>query len=200
MKHPNIVYNEREALSALSAGKACAFCWLFDTYRTKLYNYVFKLTESKETAEDTVHDIFLKIWQQKERLSQVTDFNAYLYTMVRNDTYNKFRRMAKKNLILSTIGRTATKEENTIEDNYTAKEIRQNIRQLVEKLTPQQQLVFNMSREEGLKNEEIARQLNVSVLTVKKHLTNALHILRHEICVSTEVGFVAMFLIVEILL
>jgi FixJ family two-component response regulator len=61
------------------------------------------------------------------------------------------------------------------------KQVRELIHEAVGKLTPQQKAVFKMSREEGLKQEDIARQLNISIFTVKKHLTDALNYLRKEI-------------------
>jgi DNA-directed RNA polymerase specialized sigma24 family protein len=45
-----------------------AFRTLFDSYHGKLYSYILKITDSKETAEDTVNDVFLKLWTNKERL------------------------------------------------------------------------------------------------------------------------------------
>ncbi|WP_435222015.1 RNA polymerase sigma-70 factor [Niabella hirudinis] len=152
------------------------------------------MTGSHETAQDIVHDVFLKIWQQKEQLPAVQQLSAYLYRMAHNRAFNGFRslavrKLAQEQLIYGTAG-----SGNEIEDNYAAKEIRVLIKTLAKKLTPQQQQVFEMSRGEGLKNEEIAARLGISVFTVKKHLTNALHFLRKEISGSLGAQVIVIYM------
>lgn len=120
--------------------------------------------------------------------------SAYLYRMAHNRAFNGFRslavrKLAQEQLIYGTAG-----SGNEIEDNYAAKEIRVLIKTLAKKLTPQQQQVFEMSRGEGLKNEEIAARLGISVFTVKKHLTNALHFLRKEISGSLGAQVIVIYM------
>jgi len=177
----NLQYNEKDLLVQVSEGNELAFRQLFNTYRGRLYSYIVKITESKETAEDTVHDVFLKIWINKESLPEILNLNAYLYRMAHNHAYNGFRRMAKETLVMAELERQSGYETNDPNDKLVRKEVRQFIQDAVNKLTPQQKEVFRMSREEGLKQEEIAQRLNISIFTVKKHLTNALNYLRKEI-------------------
>jgi RNA polymerase sigma factor (sigma-70 family) len=78
--------------------------------------------------------------------------------------------------------------------------VRELIHEAVGKLTPQQKEVYKMSREEGLKQEDIARRLNISIFTVKKHLTDALNYLRKEITDSYGSQAVAIYFIYGIIL
>ena len=176
-----LLYNERELLVQVSASNEIAFRQLFDTYRGKLYAYILKITESKETAEDTVHDVFLKLWTSRDRLPEIQNLNAYLYRMAHNQAYNGLRRMAKETLVMAELERGAGYENSDPNDKLVRKEVRQFIHDAINKLTPQQKEVFRMSREEGLKQEEIALRLNISIFTVKKHLTDGLNHLRKEI-------------------
>jgi RNA polymerase sigma-70 factor (ECF subfamily) len=177
----NSQYNEKDLLVQVSEGNERAFRQLFDAYRGKLYSYILKITESKETAEDTVHDVFLKIWINKESLPQILNLNAYLYRMAHNHAYNGFRRMAKQTLVMAELEGQSRHETDNPTDNLVRKEVQQFIHDAVNRLTPQQKEVFRMSREEGLKQEVIAQRLNISIFTVKKHLTDALNYLRKEI-------------------
>ena len=187
-------HSERELLKQVSEGSEKAFGELFNTYRKKLYTNIYKLTESKEIAEDTVHDVFLKIWANRKSLPEVDNFNAYLNRIAHNHAYTGFRRMAKETLILAELRRQQNVAENPAQQ-LMAKEVRDFIKETIENLTPQQKLVFMMSREEGLKQEEIAERLNISVFTVKKHMVDALRYLREEIGKSYGPYAVALYVL-----
>jgi RNA polymerase sigma factor (sigma-70 family) len=101
--------------------------------------------------------------------------------MAHNHALNGLRRMARKIIIMAELEKTAGHEYSGPDDKLLRKEIREMIHDAVSKLTPQQKEVFKMSREEGLKQEDIAQRLNISIFTVKKHLTDALNYLRKEI-------------------
>ena len=191
----NLQYNEKDLLMQVSEGNELAFRQLFNTYRGKLYSYILRITESKEVAEDTVHDVFLKIWINKESLPEILNLNAYLFRMAHNHAYNGFRRMAKETLVMAELERQAGYETSDPNDKLIRKEVRKFIHDAVNKLTPQQKEVFRMSREEGLKQEEIAQRLNISIFTVKKHLTDALNYLRKEISHSYGSQAIAFYVI-----
>jgi len=178
----------------VSASNEIAFRQLFNTYRGKLYAYILKITESKETAEDTVHDVFLKLWTSRDRLPEIQNLNAYLYRMAHNQAYNGLRRMAKETLVMAELERGTGYESSDPNDKLIRKEVRQFIHDAINRLTPQQKEVFRMSREEGLKQEEIALRLNISIFTVKKHLTDGLNHLRKEISDSYGTHAAALYI------
>jgi len=186
---------EKEILLAVSQGNELAFRQLFHSYHGKLYSYILKITASKETAEDTVNDVFLKLWVNKEKLVEIEHLNAYLYRMAHNHAYNGLRRLAKQILITTELEKTSGHEYSGPDDTLVQKEVRELIHEAVGKLTPQQKEVYKMSREEGLKQEDIARRLNISIFTVKKHLTDALNYLRKEITDSYGSQAIAICLI-----
>jgi RNA polymerase sigma-70 factor (ECF subfamily) len=190
----DLLYNERELLVQVSESNEIAFRQLFDAYRAKLYFYILKITESKESAEDTVHDVFLKLWINREQLPEIQNLNAYLYRMAHNHAYNGLRKMAKETLVMAELEKGSWYESSDPNDKLVRKEVRQFIHDAVNRLTPQQQAIFKMSREEGLKQEEIARRLNISIFTVKKHLTDGLNHLRKEISDSYGTHAAALYI------
>ena len=175
-------YNEQELLLQLAAGSGDAFRTLFHAYRDKLYNYIYQLSGSAETAEDTVHEIFLKLWEKRAELPEMYNLNAYLYRMARNKSLNIFRQTAKEHLMLSEIGRGEGKEAGFEgEDRIIHQEVLQAIEKAVNKLTRKQREIFLLSRHQGLKIKEIALQLKIEEKTVKNHLWQALQTVREEI-------------------
>jgi RNA polymerase sigma factor (sigma-70 family) len=71
-----------------------------------------------------------------------------------------------------------TRAEDDVEEYLSYKERLAEIDEALEQLSPQQRLIFNLNRGKGLKNEEIARQLNLSPNTVKTHMVIALRKIR----------------------
>lgn len=173
-------YNEGELLRQIAVGSEDAFRTVFYEYRGKLYNYILKVADSEEAAEDAVHDVFLKIWEHREKLPQIQHFAAYLFRMARNHAINGFRRMAKEALFLAEL-RNENVAALQAADPIIQKEIRTYIQDAVAKLSPQQRKVFILSRQDGLKHEEIAQQLDISINTVRVHMSEALRSLRQEI-------------------
>lgn len=191
----SLYYNEQDLLTQIAEGNEHAFRQFFHTYRNKLYSYILKISESKETAEDTVHDVFLKIWIRREKLPEIQNLDAYLFRMARNQAYNGFRRMATETLLKSDLRKHADFQSNNPEAKLVSKEVMRLIQDAVNKLTPQQKEVFKMSRELGLRQKEIAQQLDISISTVKKHMTNALNKLRDELSDHKNLQAVLLFAI-----
>jgi RNA polymerase sigma-70 factor (family 1) len=173
-------YAEKELLLRVSEGSEDAFAHLFQQYRGKLYHYILTITESKETAEDTVHDVFLKIWINREKLPAIENLNSYLYMMSRNEALSGLRRMAKETLIMAELQKNAIGFSEGA-DKASQNEVKKFITLAIEKLSPQQRKVFILNRQEGLKHEQIADQLGISINTVRTHLAKATQFLRDEI-------------------
>ena len=173
-------YNEKELLLQLANGSEKAFTAIFYHYRGKLYHYIFTITSSREMAEDTVHDVFLKIWNARQKLASIENMNAYLYRVCHNEAISGLRRMAKETLILAELQQESMLFLTDV-DPASQREIRASIQQAVNKLSPQQRKIFLLSRQDGLKHKQIAEQLGVSINTIKTHLGQALRFLREEV-------------------
>ncbi len=174
--------NEKELIQQLAEGSEVAFEKLFNAYRNRLYAYVLKLSGSTETASDTVHKVFLQVWQRREKFKEIENFGSYLYRMAQNDVFQAFRQRAKERLMLAEL----RKDQVSIasfegEDRIAHQEVLNFIREVVDQLTPQQKQVFLLSREQGMKLSEIAGQLQISERTVKNHISSALRTLREEL-------------------
>lgn len=148
--------------------------------RHKLFSFLMRLTQSPEATEDVIQDIFMKLWRNRRSLSEIENFSSYLFRMAQNQCITQFRRMAKETLILTRLASDAAPTRSTTEELLAAKEVQEQLQQAVAKLTPQQKLVFTLSREKGLKYEEIAAELNISSSTVKNHMIDALRTIRQH--------------------
>ncbi len=174
-----VPYNEPELLLQVANGSATAFQRLFEAYEKRILLYAQRVTGDTAIAEDITQDIFLQIWISRQRLAGVQNFNAYLHKAARNTALNAMKKLARQALVTEYLRRETTTADNTeAHTRLLSQEVRQEIQKLVDQLTPRQREIFLMSREEGLRQEEIATRLGLSISTVKSHMVDALRILR----------------------
>lgn len=170
-------YDEKALLAEVSLGDQRAFRALFDRYKQRFYSTVLKMTGSDEVAQDIVQDVFLKIWTNRENLGNIDNPSAYFFTSVYRRVYQHYRKVALERKILQVAAPTKG-SVNTTDEMVLAHESRNLISQAVAKLPPQQQLVFKLSKEEGLSREDVASQLKISPHTVRNHLADAIKSIR----------------------
>ncbi len=171
--------SEKELLQLAAGGNEMAFSRLFHDYKYKLYGFVFRLTGSHASAEDAVQDIFEKLWKDRETLLQIDSFQGYVFRMAQNRAINGFRRMAREVIILKQLaGPSEAPAAVTPQGSLALKETQERLHHAIQQLPPQQKIVFLLSREQGVKHEEIARRLQITTGTVKNHMIQALRTLR----------------------
>lgn len=175
-------YSEKDLLQRSGNGDQTAFSEIFRLYKVKLYGYIFRLTGSSEMAEDVVQNIFLKLWKDRHLLPDIDNLSAYIFRMAQNQSINAFKRMARETILIrKLLTGQADFTPSTPESELAFKEMEKSFRQAIEKLPAQQKKVYLLSREEGLKYEEIAQRLQISPGTVKNHMIQLLRTLREHL-------------------
>ena len=177
---------ERELLLCVSRGDEGAFTQLFNAYHQRLGLYVYRLTESRPLTQEIVQDVFVRVWLRREALSSVSSFNAYLFTAARNHTLNALKQVARQRSgqaqLEATLGALSSEPSDSDHgDIDPVEDYRLLLDKAVEKLPGQQQKVYLLHRRQGLSHAEIALQLNLSVETVKKHMSLALRAIRQDL-------------------
>lgn len=166
-------HTEKELLRLAADGNEAAFIEIFNSYKNKLYSFLLRITKSEEQSLDFVQDVFMKLWINRAHLSSIDNFSGYIFRAAQNRSLNSFKRtmmescMLKKNAVAPML-------DDSILANLEYKLLETKLNEVVKKLPPQQSLVYRLSREQGLKHEEIAQQLNLSTSTVKNHMVQAL--------------------------
>jgi len=168
--------NERELLAKIAAGDEHAFTILFDGYYNTLGEYLYKLTESLVITQEIIQDTFIKIWLKRGELLKVKNFSSYIFIICRNQAYNELRKKAMERTVLQSFGKMMASQTEAAGETY-----RELIDTAVDKLPPQAQKVYLMSRDERLKYEEIGVILGISAETVKKHIQYANKFITDEI-------------------
>ncbi|MBD2702962.1 RNA polymerase sigma-70 factor [Spirosoma sp. BT702] len=161
---------------AESPQKGCEL--LFRRYHQALCSHAIRFVYSKEIAEDLVSEVFCKLWKTKAYESVSSSFRFYLFRSVRNEAYNYLRLEFQE---LDDIA-NAESRETTLSQRpdqvLQFEEVFHRVEDLVESLPPQCRKVFMLSRFEGLKYQDIATELGISIKTVEVHIGKALTIVR----------------------
>lgn len=172
------LYNEQEILIRVSQGDEQAFRVLYDHYRNKVFTIGYKVLETEAEVLDALQEVFVKLWINRETLPEITNFNAYLNTVTRNHLYNIVRRYAYEETFLSELSQRGPVPVQEGEQDINIRELKHTLQKAIHRLPPQQKRVFELSRLEGWKQEEIAAAMNISRETVKRHLAEAMRNLR----------------------
>lgn len=187
--------NETYLLHQLADGDENAFRILYDRYRDKLFFYVLRITGSRQIAEDVLQEVFAKIWVGREGMKDVQCFSAWLFRLAKNKTINGLRRLSRETSILAEIGFTTNRQVNNTSETLDFLDTRKALQEAMEQLPPRQKLVYRLRWEQGLKSREIARHLNISPLTVKKHIAEASRSIRSLLEKKTTISVTVITLI-----
>lgn len=171
-------YSKNELLARIAEGDEKAFRILFDEYEGLFYSVVLKLTGSKQVAEEIVQDIFLHVWLNRERLTKIEHPDNYFFTAVYRKVYTYFKKMSLEHNVRKMMLSGSSPVDNTTEQIVLSRESKRLINEAIAKLPPQQQLVFRLSKQDGLSREQIAEELHISPNTVKNHLAEAIRTVR----------------------
>lgn len=160
-----------------SKGDPKVFEVFFLHYFPQVKNFISRLIQNEEDAEDLAQDIFAGLWKNRTLLGEVENMNAYLYRSAKNTV---FRYIERHLLFKNYQEKSVWTEEilppsrNQVEEEFRAHELELLIAIAVDKMPPQRKKIYKMSREAGMENEKIAAELGISKRTVENHLTQAL--------------------------
>ncbi|TDX00288.1 RNA polymerase sigma factor [Dinghuibacter silviterrae] len=161
--------SESELLQKMVLGDRSAYAAIYQRYHAGIYHYILRFVKLPDLAEDLVHDVFLKIWEVRERIDPSGAFGGYLYRIARNHVYKTIQRIAADRVLRARVLRHLG-EEPPLEWIGQNKEYERLFGQALSLLPQQRRNVFRLCREEGKTYEETAAILGISRNAVKKHM------------------------------
>lgn len=135
--------------------------------------YALRIVEDIDDAEDIVQDSFIKTWRQLQQGEEIPNVKAYLYMSVRNGTLS-FLKNKENSVDIEGIGDITEVVIDTSERDA-------RLWKAIDRLPGRCREIFLMSKRDGLSNQEIAEELNLSIQTVKNQMSKALHALRDSL-------------------
>lgn len=160
-----------------------AFDNLYFKYHHAVYRNIKKLIMDEDTALDVLQEVFLSLWENREKLLSDESVGGWLFAVSYNKSVSVLRNKVKKSLL----------DENTLEmiqnEVYEPAHIKENdfllkmniIKEAVNVLPPRKQEVYKLYRFEGMSREEVAEQTELSQETVKDYLKQSNQIIKRYI-------------------
>lgn len=184
-------------MSDIKAGNLKAFDQLYYRYSKRLLNFSLSVVKSKEEAENIVQEVFLTLWMNRGNISSDASVRYYLFTIAYNTAISALRRKAKDAKFLEQLKglQELTSEPEGLENEYS--DLQEKLSLILDELPARQREIFILHKVNGLKYQEIASKLNISVNTIENHMSRALKTIRSKLgknSLSATIFFYLFFL------
>ncbi|OKS88772.1 RNA polymerase sigma factor [Mucilaginibacter polytrichastri] len=182
------LHDESELLQKVAEGDQRAFRILYDRYYQNIYAFSLHLLKSELLAEEVVQETFLKFWKLGYELNSLINLESYLIAIARNRSLDLLRRNKLEVRADQQRHFDWSESHNDTEESIILNDTRKILKNAIEKLPPQQKLVYELCHQEGLKYEEAAQRLNLSSFTVQSYMKLALKSVRKHIRENTDIA------------
>lgn len=169
--------SDNEILTRIKKGDEKAFEALYKSFFSMLCMFSYRYVKKTEIAEEIVQDVFFHIWEKRNQFELTTSFKSYLYKSVHN---NSLKHLRHQKIVLAYENSTtfSGSEKVTGQNFLEESEVYQILHGVIDDLPERTRDIFQLNRFKGLKYQQIADHLQISVKTVEAHMSNVLKILR----------------------
>lgn len=182
--------SDEQLLLHLKKGDKQAFTEIYNRYAESLAGFAASKLYNLDDARDILHDLFVKLWEERQTLAINDNLKSYLFAALRYRIIDKIRRNVTRQEYARMLKSMANSYPYGIEKNLEAKELQQLLEKSLEELPTRTRQIYRLSRQEHQSITEIAQKLNLSEQTIKNQLTMALKHLRQKI---TAINIGALF-------
>ncbi len=159
-------YSDDEIIRGLKQDDQQMLKYLFDAYYEKLVFYSLTYVIRKEIAEEIIQELFIRIWENRKSLLITKSCKAYLFTSARNSSINYLKSKYARIPFISLSNIIEKPARSTVEDQLVENELKTMIQYAIDDLPEKCRIIFNLSRNCDLSNQEIANILGISTKTV----------------------------------
>jgi len=190
---------EAVLLQRLQQGDTEAYITLYDQYYPSLYTYILHFINIPELAEDALQEVFIKIWEIRERINPELSFSGYLYRITRNHVFKLLKKISADAGLRLQVMQELQHQTEDADTQLLWKQYESLLHQAIAQLPPQRQKVFRLCREESKSYEEVAVELGISRNTVKEHMVLAMKSIKFFFYTNTD-GILPLLLVSGILM
>lgn len=162
------------------SGNMSAFEELISLYEKKIYNYCYRMTDSREDAEDLTQEVFIKVYRGLKSFKGNSSFSTWIYRIAYNTCVDKYRKNKRINVVSLNSGNDEDAGEIELvsgdplpEDEVIQKERYKRLQVHIAALKPEYKTVIILRDIQNYSYEEIAQILQLPLGTVKSHISRA---------------------------
>lgn len=152
-------------INSFRKGNQKAFQYIFTELYASICLFANKFLNNKDEAEDTVQEVFIELWNQRIKFENINQVKAFLYLSVKNKCLNIIKHLNIKQNYINEF-KNESEQEEFFEENLIKAEVISQLIRAINNLPEQRKKIILLNLQ-GLKNPEIAEDLNISVNTVK---------------------------------
>jgi RNA polymerase sigma factor (sigma-70 family) len=171
---------EKQTWQAIIEGNREVYAGWYTAYFKKLFNYGRKFTIDTELIEDAIQELFLDIWQRREKLLSIESPNSYIIASFRYILFKKIKQSGKQNAEPLFDSHAMLIVQDSTLNEHEHQELYRQLRNALDTLTPRQREAIYLRFYEKLSYEEVASVLNISVKATYKIMARALESLKDK--------------------
>lgn len=178
--------NNELLFKEIKSGNIVAFEFFFKRYYSRLLAYARRFVQQEDEARDILQESFIVFWEKRETLDNIS-IKSFLFTIVRNKCLNYIKHLSvvqKYQLEYQDSGSENLYQLDFLthdNEEVVFEEFQKQVNSVIEEMPTRCKEVFLLSRFKGLKNREIAEQLQISTTAVEKHISKAMKLLTKKI-------------------
>jgi RNA polymerase sigma-70 factor (ECF subfamily) len=157
-------------LSEFREGNEAAFKEIYVLYSAKIYAFAYSFLKDRLQSEEIVQETFLSLWENRQKFDGDKALEPYLFTIAKRQILDQFRKLLSTKKLRDNLLASLQVQHTDTEDRVIFADMLSFADKAINELPKQQQIVFRLSRIEGLSYDEIADRLGLSRNTVKNHL------------------------------
>jgi len=171
---------EQQLITLLRNGSQFAFEKLFEIFSQKLYRFSYSYLKSETESEEIVQDVFLKLWENRDKLRNETSFQSYLFTIAFNAIRKHFNKKVHDERYRTGIIELFSDENPSLETNPDFEMLVVKLESLIGKMPARRKEIFLKRKKEGKSVRDIATEMEISPKTVENQITEAMNYLKKE--------------------
>ncbi len=176
--NPHAGLDEKELLNLLNKGNQAAFTEIYNRYWKKLFTIATGKLNNLTEAEELVQDIFLDLWNRREHIAIHSSLSAYLAVAAKYKILDQLAKRAQRTKYRQYATHAVTIADSSTQHWLDCEELKERLNRSVATLPEKCRLVFDLSRNKGLTQKQIASEMGIAEKTVEAHLGKALRKLR----------------------
>jgi len=175
-----MLFHEKLLIRELQRGNAKAFELLYKQYHARLFNFSMKIIRNKQDAEGLVHEVFIAVWENREKLDENKSFSGFVFSIARNKALNRIKHNLSGKVYLEYM-EMEYQVQNDIENDIESRELMEYLLKTIHELPDKTKQIFLLSRNEGLTYKQIAVRLDITENVVDHEIRKSLKYIRAKL-------------------
>jgi len=163
----SILNSDERLMQEIKADNMFAFDMLYKKYSKRLYKFAYYILKSPEESENIVQDVFLSLWENRNKVEKDSSVKYYVFTIAYNSAISIIRKKARESQFIEYLKSLQDLNQEPVNIELEYHELTEKLEDIINHLPDRQKSVYLLHKVEGLKYSEIAERLNISVNTIE---------------------------------